>query len=543
MAEFPVPVTTTEKRILASIGGCRRLLGRVVDSIAAAFQRHSWILFPVIALLFVSLTSVLSYGKPLWHDELFTYYIAQAPDLKTLIHQTRTLDLNPPLMYLVVRGLFRLFHVSGTVARIPSIAGFTVCMGCLYVMVSKRLGALWGAASALFFATGDAFRYALEARPYGMMLGFLGLAFVGWQQATEEAKPRNWGLLLLIAGGIGALLSHVFAIIVWMVLVFAELVRIYTRRSVNWKVLLALFIPTLSVVTYIPLIRNHAVSYYPAALQPNLHLFWSLPVEAFRNPIITVVVAMTIAVAVFGLRVFRPGGKILLSQAEVAAFLGFLAVPFILIVYLMKIHGAFFSRYGIIANFALAVLIPTAVAWLTRNKPAVAFLVMLTLFMPLASTNGNLRVLMHPHHILSAQEKADDCDACNLANKLAPDLPLVDASGLTFLEMDSRQNSNFLSRVYYLTDAAGSFKYAHASIFEGMQVEKNAFPIRANVAQYSAFIQEHPKFLVLGTFDYPEDWLLRKLLADGASLRLLAMAEDDQFKDQELWQITISDQK
>jgi hypothetical protein len=106
--------------------------------------------------------------------------------------------------------------------------------------------------------------------------------------------------------------------------------------------------------------------------------------------------------------------------------------------------------------------------------------------------------------------------------------------------MDSRLDSTFLSRVFYLTDPEASVQYAHASIFEGMAKEKEVFPIRANVLAYSAFVKQHPTFLVFGTYDFPEDWLLRKLEADGAHLRLLGTIEDDQFKDKELWQIEMS---
>jgi hypothetical protein len=127
-----------------------------------------------------------------------------------------------------------------------------------------------------------------------------------------------------------------------------------------------------------------------------------------------------------------------------------------------------------------------------------------------------------------------------LANRIAPALPFVDASGLTFLEMDSREDTRFLSRVYYLTDPSGSMSYAHANIFEGMQTEKDAFPIRAKVEQYSIFVRQHPTFLVFGTYDYPEDWLLRRLQADGAHLRLLQTVGDPQFKDRELWQVTFA---
>ncbi len=52
-------------------------------------------------------------------------------------------------------------------------------------------------------------------------------------------------------------------------------------------------------------------------------------------------------------------------------------------------------------------------------------------------------------------------------SQVQPDLPVVDNSGLTFLEMNQRENSTFLSRVYYLKIAQAAVKYANATIFEG----------------------------------------------------------------------------
>jgi len=50
-------------------------------------------------------------------------------------------------------------------------------------------------------------------------------------------------------------------------------------------------------------------------------------------------------------------------------------------------------------------------------------------------------------------------------------------------------------------------------------------------------VKQHRKFLVFGTYDFPEDWLLRKLNADGAQLRLIGTVDDPQFKDMQVWQI------
>ncbi len=46
-------------------------------------------------------------------------------------------------------------------------------------------------------------------------------------------------------------------------------------------------------------------------------------------------------------------------------------------------------------------------------------------------------------------------------------------------------------------------------------------PISAQVAAYDDFLREHREFLVLGSYDAPEEWLLRKLKDDDAHLTWL----------------------
>jgi hypothetical protein len=129
--------------------------------------------------------------------------------------------------------------------------------------------------------------------------------------------------------------------------------------------------------------------------------------------------------------------------------------------------------------------------------------------------------------------------ATSAIDAIEPDLPLVAASGLTFLEMDKYASPQLVARLHYLTDAQFAIQYAHATIFEGFPTLKQYFPIRAAVNPFPQFIQQHRKFLVLGTPGYPEDWLLRKLIADGDELRYLGDFPGP-YKDTSLYEVTVS---
>ena len=72
-----------------------------------------------------------------------------------------------------------------------------------------------------------------------------------------------------------------------------------------------------------------------------------------------------------------------------------------------------------------------------------------------------------------------------------------------------------------VTPAQAAITYAHATLFEGEAEVSRTFHFRGQVEGLRSFEASHGKFLVLGTLDSPEDWLLRELQAEGAHLRYM----------------------
>ena len=128
----------------------------------------------------------------------------------------------------------------------------------------------------------------------------------------------------------------------------------------------------------------------------------------------------------------------------------------------------------------------------------------------------------------------------HLAPLTNADLPLVINSGLVYVEMNNHESAPLLDRTYYLIGGAVAIHYTHASIFENMPAEAQALHYRAHVEPYSEFFQQHPHFYLLASDRiYPEDWMLRKLHDDGASLRLLGHVENS-YRDHDLYEVDLS---
>ena len=70
-------------------------------------------------------------------------------------------------------------------------------------------------------------------------------------------------------------------------------------------------------------------------------------------------------------------------------------------------------------------------------------------------------------------------------------------------------------------DLQAAKSIAHDTVFENYDRLTKVFPIRGKVLSYCAFISQHPHFVVVGAYNHPQGWLLRKLDMDGAALHII----------------------
>lgn len=522
--------------------GIHNRILRVLNATAVLLERESWLPFAIMLLPYLAYIATHARFRPLWHDELYTYYIAQAPSFGEMLHETQTLDLNPPLSYMAVRFVFRFLHPGNVSARVPSMVAFFIAALLLYFFVRRRTTPVYGLLSALLLLGSTYKSYALEARPYALVLGFLGVAAVGWQRATEERDgQRWWGLVLLVLGGFGMLLSHVLGTIAYGGLFVAEFVRFFERRRPDWLLWICLLLPLSSMLHLDkPLVQSHSAGAFPNEFQATLSRLVEQDQEFWTDLCTLLAIAMVVIIVVMGrsLRSGSQAGSEGFSLAERALATYLFLMPVTITVLFMRSHSAYFGRYGMPAVFGAAILVPWLIAYWTHGDRVAGLLGALVFFCGVVPPTA---VISYGEKLLHSREAVNPVLTGNSIVPIAqiePGLPFVDASGLTFMEMNSRADGQFLSRVYYLTDPQAALQYSHATIFEGLSTIKNAFRLRGNVEPYRQFIQEHPKFLVYGTFDYPEDWLLRKLLADGASLRFMGNFPDG-YKDSALYEVTL----
>ncbi len=480
-------------------------------------DRHGALLLAFVLLFDIVVALRSSLDLPLWHDELFTYTIAQAPTLHELMRESTTADLNPPLSYLLTRLSFHTFGVGTLQCRLPEILGFLLALFATFFFVRRRAGNSTAVLASAILLASAAGKETIQARPYGLMLGFTMLALLAWQSssvAEEEGRP-SWGydLLLMVALAL-LLLSHVFGLLSWATVAIAELIAAKQRHRISLLRTLALLPPLAVTWLYKPLLLSHGVTEYPRAFQPDLPTIIRYYISTMGLGLIALWLA-AVLLALLGKRDwFRGSVAFPFTVPEWVAGFAFFSLPCVLMLRLMLQHAAFFDRYGLLVCVGVSLLFAATFHWSSGGRPAAALLgaaVVLTLGGRLFYVVGAAaHALLHSKPaVLARLDPMPD-----------PSLPIVDASGLTFVEMNHYESAQVLSHTWYLTGGEFAVEYAHATIFEAMPLEKQLFHFQANVESYQNFTTAHKHFYVVGIVDYPEEWLLRKLLADGATLIL-----------------------
>lgn len=499
-----------------------------------ANSRYIWVFLGcAIALYF--LFAIHASSRRLWHDELYTLYIATSPTLADLWKNIR-LDLNPPLSYLAVRLFVQWFGSNEIVVRLPSIIAFLGGSLCFFAYLSKVLNCAYALLGLLVLWANPFAIYATEARPYGLIIGFFGLALLAWQRSQGENRSPLSPLLLGFAV-VGMMMSHFFAVFYLVPFFAAEFVQWFQTRRRNWAVWAALVLPCPLPFLYLSTINAYRSNdVFPAEFRASLRRVFHFFNETLQPECMVLLVIVVLAMAFVPRNSLRPASNLFRQKTiDTVFWIVLLALPIYLNVVLMRSHSAFHSRYAIPTIFVYALVIGLFLARYAAGSRMVAGVasVILCLYIVTSNFEDDVRALLRGHRPPPASPSRFDP-----FEKVQSDLPLVAASGLTFLEMDHYATSATKSRLYYLTDRELAIRIANATIFEGFGNLKGRFPIKANVEPYRDFVAQHSRFLVLGTPWYSEDWLLPYLLEIHAKLVYLG-SYPGIYKDWQLYDVTM----
>src|SRR5260370_4566883 len=141
--------------------------------------------------------------------------------------------------------------------RLLSILGFSCTVACLFLLIRKRSGnvnALFCAAIPLATLLYDP--YAVEGRPYTLVVACLSIALLCYDRAPETGWMLLMGLSLAVAEAL-----HYYAVLAVAPFILAETALTLRIRRPRWAVWLALSGGVIPVAAFWPLLSRQRAYY------------------------------------------------------------------------------------------------------------------------------------------------------------------------------------------------------------------------------------------------------------------------------------------
>jgi len=506
-------------------------LARLQDALARSVDNN--IGFYLIGLLWVYLVVMgfRALGALMWYDELITWHLCRLPSMAATWSAIKAgADLNPPLHYAVVRAFQAFLGQNQLAARLPSIVAFAVACACVFLFVRRHLATPLALAAMLFPLLTNAAGWAYEARPHALVLAGAGLALVSWQAATMGSRRRLPALAGIAIGLAVALLSHCLAVLLAVPFVIGEVARSLRQKRIDWPVWLAFAAATPALLFYPSLLfRSHgSAAVAIPAFQVTLGSFANFYEVLLAPAIWPLAAALVLALLLPQGDCHEASTRPAMPAHEIAALLGFAALPVFAILLAKFLGGVFYFRYGLAAVIGFSALLP----WLLRRDPvsdrrlgAVLALLFAAVFA------GSFLLELLPGLSRVRQESAAAAGGPSipghplLTRAFETGLPLVIGDAKLVITIDHYGTPELVSRTYYLTDSHAAIRYTGSDVFEHLNVLRTWFQIRPHIEDYASFVAAHRSFLL---YCDPKDelqWILPKLTGDGAQLNLKGITE------------------
>jgi hypothetical protein len=478
------------------------VVSRAARAIEAAWPLVLVAVVGWIAALLVSSAAT----KPFWHDEVYTLLLSELPLDQLWQASLDGVDLNPPLSVASARAVHAVVGPGPVATRLPSMSGFILATALIFVMIRRRSNVAVAVAGASALAFTEAWRYALEARAYGLTLGSFALALYCWSEAAAGRHAvRNWVVMAVaVSAGVWA---HYYAILVVLPIAAGEIVRQLLRRRIDWAPWAALTGAGLAILPLWPLV---------AAANGQRTTFWARPKTIdiagiydflradFELPHVTALalIALVILESVRRLRRREWPRRLPAHEAAAGLVAVFLAAAAVLLGYWM---GVFDRRYAILGAVGIALALPLIVWMLTPANGTGDLVMAATAIVLLAQLSARVFTgpAPWPHPYASRPV---------LADWLRGSLPVVVTGGVEFLGVWYHAPPGARARMVYVADPAFQLRTT------GTDTSDRGYLTLARwtnvpVVPIETFLETHDRFWL---YSFGADWIEQSLRERGA---------------------------
>ncbi|MGA8367338.1 MAG: glycosyltransferase family 39 protein [Candidatus Acidiferrales bacterium] len=460
-------------------------------------------------------------SRPLWCDEIATLLMARMHTISAIWNAlARGVDGQPPPFDFIEHAAGALAPPAEIAFRLPSIFAFACVLLCVFIFVRRRSdGVIALVCAAILLLTGAFDYYAIEARPYSMLVACIAFALVCYQRSDETRWVILMGLSLVAAESM-----HYYAVFAFVPFGIAEIALSLKTHRLRAGVWLAMGCGLLPLAIFWPLLldlkRNYGRNYWA---RPTLRrvggfygwLFHSGSFYVNFSLAALVVFLLFGALLLLALPKTRKAWMANPFFQEQVLIVGLLGLPFVTYVVIKVVHGGMDYRYVLPAVLAIPLGAGFLLPRFNRTTVAVAAIGMFCVF-AVKETRfwGSQRG--HLGHVVSPAAPIEHL--VEVAGR--PDLPVAFTDQMDYPKVEYYADPGWAERFVYIADPPGALAHIGTDNFdEWVLVVGSIYPFP--VYEFHAFVHDHPAFLLYSNGGYP-DWWPGRLRDDGYSLQVLA---------------------
>ena len=460
-------------------------------------------------------------GKLFWYDELLTFHISRLRPFSLLWRALQTgVDGSPVGYYVMVRLAGMLPGDPHITLRLPSIVGYLLTLLSVYWFARRRMPATAGLAAVLLITLSPFREYAVEARPYSLLVGFLGISAVLWQKIDENRFVTPLFALFLTL----AVSSHYLAVVAVSCFGTAELARTLLSRQMRWGVWAGCLFASCPFLMTLPVLLSYREIYGGNFWEQSS---WFTAVSTYRYYLGLDWKLVFVLILYFGLvvgdsllrmmRHSREGScERAFNPAEITLISGLLLYPALLVVLTKLCGSGYTSRYGWpgILGLVLGSVYLLRTLWL---KSSSAYLLVALLMVVAVQGVSDFQMLA----------KAGSTRVDKLWTRLEefghgePNIPVVMGSPLDYLQATEYAPSELHAQLVSVVDDGEAKRIAGTdNVDKNIRLLAQFLPL--HVEELSAFQSAYRSFILYSGGDF--DWITQYLLEN--RYRLLLLAKD-----------------
>jgi hypothetical protein len=492
---------------------------RLFETIAPWIEGHKLLSFCIFSLFYFLGACGRASSKLFWFDELFSLYVAQLPSLSAIwnaLHEG--VDKHPPLHYLLIRASHWVFGTGELATRLPFIIGYWLALLFLFLLIAKRWGSLIAYLSVIFLCLSGFYGYAFEARPYALVLACCSVSLFCWKLAMEGRFRRLAlvGLSLILNV---ALLSHYYAIILFIPLMMGEAYRSFRLRRVDWPIWISIAAGAVVLIPLAPTIlafRKESESFWA---KPTWGIFLRSMDWFFRDPALVwfygVGCLLGVIKAVDSLTPNKKNQRIGwdITSHEWIAMMTLMMLPVIGYMIAKLVTNVFVFRFFLPAAIGIAWGLGLLYHRLLHGRLLITAVLLTSLLGIFIA-----RQAMDARGLFSKKLNLKVAKSMTWALSIPGNIPIVISDSQVFLQTQHYAPSGIKSRLCYLMDSP-TIRQDKTPRKGGFMILREKIPIR--VEDYQSFLSSHHHFYLY----IPYKLLVHKLLKDGVQLKVINIGE------------------